>query len=515
MTNDLRAFVRELRLLDNPLARAEATRRLRRRQAVPLAILVGLVCLCGLLAVVAAGPEPGTWEVLRNFLVGGIAVLALLAAPVEVATTVADERSTGLLDFHRATPLGPRALLAGYFLGVPARSALFIAVALPFLVVAASLSGGTWGTTLLALVLIALSSVFYLSWAVLVALSRPKRRDAVLLVALPVAFGVPAAASGGLPTVLACLTPAPAVFALYGAEPAAITFFGMSWSVLLQTVVSQVFLIAFLIHGCVRKLRIDGAGTLSRAGAVGFTIGFLLLGLGGSWRELTGTGDIRAWAVFYALASVLLAVAVLVLQTPTRLAWVRSLRRSRRAGLATIPWRDEGARTWPLAGALFVVVVVSWSPLLLFGDVQGLADFRKPLALWTLPGLAAVLAFAAAAAEHVRLSHRSGSGAAALLVGFVAVVLPLLVSLILGLANAAPEASIYAMALSPAYALVAALLLPLAGGLDAPVTGPFVVSLSSAAAGVLLLGSRVDRALAETRAGLRLPEAGAGRDPGA
>jgi hypothetical protein len=348
-----------------------------------------------------------------------------------------------------------------------------------------------------------------------VALSRPKRRDAVLLVALPVALGLPAAATGGLPAALACLTPAPAVLALYGGADPAITFFGMPWSVLLQTVVSQVFLTAFLLHGCVRKLRNDGAGTLSRAGALGFTAGFLLLGLGGSWTEMTGKGDLHAWAVFYALASVLLAVVVLVLQTPTRLAWVRSLRRSRRAGLASIPWRDEGSRTWPLAGALFAVVLVAWSPLLLSGDARGLADYRKPLALWALPGLVAVLAFAAAAAEHVRLSHRSGSGAAALLVGFVAVVLPLLVSLILGLADAAPEASIYAMALSPAYTLVAALFLPMAEGLDAPVTGPFVVSLASAAAGVLLLGSRVDRALDETRAGMRLPEAGAGREPGA
>ena len=60
-------------------------------------------------------------------------ILAIMGS-TQVGTSVAVARASGILDFHRVSPLSATELVLGFFFGAPVREYLLFACTLPFVV---------------------------------------------------------------------------------------------------------------------------------------------------------------------------------------------------------------------------------------------------------------------------------------------------------------------------------------------------------------------------------------------
>ena len=94
-----------LRLADNGLLIAQATRRLR-RDAWSSFFMLGALCLFGTLVCVLREGAPS--EGFRTLLFLVMGALLYLRATSVLVVGVSRERESGLLDFHRATPVSPQ-----------------------------------------------------------------------------------------------------------------------------------------------------------------------------------------------------------------------------------------------------------------------------------------------------------------------------------------------------------------------------------------------------------------------
>ena len=116
--------------LDNPIFVKHVRSRLRVQAVASAIVAVQALCLC----IAWAGFQ------LKGF-DNGIAFAWLLFLQViiivaiggaQVATSVGSGRASGILDFHRVSPLSRDALSLGFFFGAPIREYLLLATTLPY-----------------------------------------------------------------------------------------------------------------------------------------------------------------------------------------------------------------------------------------------------------------------------------------------------------------------------------------------------------------------------------------------
>src|SRR5262245_28665880 len=116
--------------LDNPIFVKHVRSRLRLQPLVSSIVVVQALCLC----IAWAGFQLGT------FADGGAFTVLLLLQIIiivaigggQVATVVGGARSSGILDFHRVSPLSPTELTLGFFFGAPIREYILLATTLPY-----------------------------------------------------------------------------------------------------------------------------------------------------------------------------------------------------------------------------------------------------------------------------------------------------------------------------------------------------------------------------------------------
>ena len=116
--------------LDNPILVKHARSRLRPMQVLPL---VAVVMIIGLSIVLvgyqydrlAGGGTFGGLMALQSIILG-------IIGGWQVGSAVSKTRESGILDFHRASPMSPTALTLGFYLGAPIREYVLFAATLPF-----------------------------------------------------------------------------------------------------------------------------------------------------------------------------------------------------------------------------------------------------------------------------------------------------------------------------------------------------------------------------------------------
>ena len=121
---------RILSWLDNPIFVKHMRSRLRVQALLSGIVVVQALCLC----IAWAGFQ------LNTFANGGaFATLLLLQIIIimavggaQVATAVGGSRSSGILDFHRVSPLSRDELTLGFFFGAPIREYVLLATTLPY-----------------------------------------------------------------------------------------------------------------------------------------------------------------------------------------------------------------------------------------------------------------------------------------------------------------------------------------------------------------------------------------------
>ena len=122
-------------MFDNPVLVKHVRSRLRPGQALPWAAIVLVLSAC-----IAWGGHESAWfgNATAVILQLGLQILILaLIGSNQINASLGGARESGILAFHRVTPLPPSVVALGFFLGAPIREYLLAAVTLPFALFAA------------------------------------------------------------------------------------------------------------------------------------------------------------------------------------------------------------------------------------------------------------------------------------------------------------------------------------------------------------------------------------------
>jgi hypothetical protein len=123
--------------LDNPILVKHARSRLRPQAFFSTLAVVLVLCICIIYAgftlhIFITGGAAGTLLALQ-------ALLLVIVGAGQVSGSVNGARASGILDFHRVSPLTPTELVLGFFFGAPIREYLLYAATLPALAVCMAL----------------------------------------------------------------------------------------------------------------------------------------------------------------------------------------------------------------------------------------------------------------------------------------------------------------------------------------------------------------------------------------
>ena len=84
-------------------------------------------------------------------------ILAIMGAS-QVGSAVGAARASGILDFHRVSPLSPAELVLGFFFGAPIREYLLFACTLPFSILCVAMGTPDFRGFLQLMILLVVSS---------------------------------------------------------------------------------------------------------------------------------------------------------------------------------------------------------------------------------------------------------------------------------------------------------------------------------------------------------------------
>jgi hypothetical protein len=166
-------------LANNPLFVKHVRSRLRRSAVLPGIIIVVFLSLCIVWVNSQAkgpnDPHPTVGSMIFFWLQGFILVLL---GGSQVAAAIAQMKDSGIIDFHRITPLPAPVQTIGIMVGAPIRELILYAVTLPFATYLA-LDGGIGITNFCKLLLVQLcGALMYYGLALITGLTGGKARGA-------------------------------------------------------------------------------------------------------------------------------------------------------------------------------------------------------------------------------------------------------------------------------------------------------------------------------------------------
>jgi len=407
-------------ILDNPIVVKHVRSRLRRDQVV--APVLGTVLLCALLTSIGMWRGVlGTPTLFYWFLVGQAAIL-FLSGTSQVATVVAHAKDSGIIDFHRISPVRPWALLTGFILGGAVREWLCYACTLPFVLLSAAVGAVSLPGLLMIVVDTIAVALLYHTMAALMGLVSPKPRNVAggilgivfafhsILLSIPLVSPISAPA---VPTILPTLAQAmewgPMMPGL--ARP---TFFGMTLPGFFLSLLHQLPFLFFAFVAAERKMRSDRAYLYSKPGVLWFyaVIAFLLLGDAAAILE-------RTWGLPFALAPVVVTyglaaagVFLITAVTPSAGDFANGVLRARKQGMAAAPaWGDLAPNWLPAAG--FCIILLATSSL--SATLAGQGGWSGPIIGASFVGALVVYYFSCARQAFDLMFRKNGASYLAML----------------------------------------------------------------------------------------------------
>ena len=377
------------------------------------------------------------------FLLATQGFLLLFLGTGRVAAGTAEERETGLLDYQRMTPMSPFGKITGYLFGLPGREYFMFALTLPFLLHAVVVGGISAGKTLhLYAVFFSCVLLYHLTAHVTgLVVSKPRAASWVSrMVVLGLYVVLPALGQAGF-SFLSFLTLMPTYFGLmseelkpvsrggqeYGYSPwtetaefwREVTFFDLTLSPSLFTVLMQGLLLAALFTTAHRKWRNETMPAFSKPFGIGFFVVLQVLLLGCLWQYF---GEGRASGLLgtaftaeklqqvehlhpqemsaeeanfiakaqlhyhrqetsqtFALVQTILftlslfaALLILHVTCPTRHQYLKGKRRAAKLGLHAIPVLADEKPGWPMTAALLALMPITHFALLAKAGESGL-----------------------------------------------------------------------------------------------------------------------------------------------
>jgi hypothetical protein len=356
-------------LLENPILVKHARSRLRRPQLLPAAAVVVMLQL--LLAWFGLSNNFFGNRVVFMINLGMQSLILIVIGAAQVGTTVGSARESGVLDFHRISPLAPWSITLGFLLGAPIMPYVLFALTLPMGLVCVALGGTTFLDFLQFIVLLLMLAVLFHSISMLSALCARKNTKGgpigviiVLLIASNSIYGFLSSNWGDLD------------------DLSMRSFFGLKLPWLLFAAIYLLPPAAFAFIASSRKIRSDRAHPLSKLEALAFLATATVLILGAVW-SIKNEGAVVVIVVY---ALVILGCFMTLSITPSAGEYARGVRRAQRQGRAHLPFFDDLAINRVTLAFLCLTVLagasVAWN--FIEGRPQGGGSFSISIAVGVL-----------------------------------------------------------------------------------------------------------------------------------
>ena len=265
---------------------------------------------------------------------GGLMMLQLVIlgfmGGTQVASSVSKARESGILDFHRASPMPPFSMALGFFFGAPIREYAMFAATLPFSLVCVVMGRPTVVGFFQLMVPLVMGSWVLHAISLLNALAGKGGKAGARGIVGLILFLI----FGGSGTTVGFMSAADAV----GESPTG-EFYGIKVPWLLLLAIYFFPAIGFLLVASTRKLAAERAHAVSKPQAIGClaTGGFLLLG--GLW---TLEVDFY-WPLLVIYVLIVGSVILLAAITPGRDEFAKGIRKAAKEGRKfPSAWSDRG-----------------------------------------------------------------------------------------------------------------------------------------------------------------------------
>jgi hypothetical protein len=430
--------------LDNPLFVKHLRSRLRRPQVMPSAVVVLVLCLCISYGGYQLGgfTNGGAFGMLLSL---QTIILGLIGA-AQVSSAVGGARESGILDFHRVSPLSPLAVTLGFFFGAPVREYLLFALTVPFTLICAANDAPSLGGLLQTMAVLFLTSWTLHALALFAALSSKKPKGGAKgLVGLMIFMFIFGGQFGFYALRWAS--------AFVGESPS-FNFFGIPLHWLVFVFVYGVPTLFFLLLASVRKMRSERAHAFTKPEAVACLAVQAVLTLGAVWS--LQDASFLTLVVLYLL--VVIACVLTVTITPNLGEYAKGMRRAERLGRKRLGYWDNLSLNRVALSAYCAIVLaastVAWK-LVEASEPNGFAvanpfgaaappDYKLSIAV----GVLTVAYVGLALQFFVLLSPKRGATFMGLFL-FMTWLVPAVIGSIAGAAGAGGDTALFITSLSP------------------------------------------------------------------
>jgi hypothetical protein len=439
-------------VFDNPLLVRHLRANLRSPKAGYLTFVIVVLSCCVMYAGYATKSLGGSLYFNLFFVCQTLALH--FAGTSQVASSISAANDSGILDFHRISPLPPTTTTIGFMFGGSVREYLVALVLLPFTLACALFSNvGISGFASASIVLISSTVLFHalaLTSGLLAAPGRSRNLNAGLGFLILMAYFSAGTIRVGIP-IPGMLTVGPALAEATGVVPrggVVVTFFGVALPLFVQSLLYQIPLTVSLVVAATRRMKSAQAMLFSKSTAVAFLAIIATLSLGGVIGHPALQID---WLVtILAYAECFVACLLILAVTPSQGLYRSGARRSKRIGMANPPlWADDSSNR-------AAVVVMAG---LMLATVQVIQTLVPALKLdersWKVAGTAtAVVMYFGFATQYFSLKYRRRGKLVLLMFVFLFWLLPLVVGILMATALQQPDAAHMIASLSPFFGIV-------------------------------------------------------------
>jgi hypothetical protein len=322
----------------NPILVKHIRSRLRRQPLFTSMVVLVLLNLC----LAYAGYELDWYKTgaVAGCIVATQVVLLAVMGAAQVNASVNGARASGILDFHRVSPLTPTELTLGFFFGAPIREYALFAATLPFTFICMGFGVPSF-RGFVQLMIIVITSAWIIHGVMILngLISRAKNpTGGVVGVIVFLFFFISWIVMG-------------AQYSVNVVEnDHRLDFFSISLPWLPVVLLYQFPTLFFLLLAATRKMESQRLHLLSRPQAIVAMFTFATLVLGGIWRQ-------DDYELFHLASLYLLTVPALLLAsmiTASQAEYTKGLHRARKQGKTRLPWWDDLSVNW-----LTVVILAS------------------------------------------------------------------------------------------------------------------------------------------------------------
>jgi hypothetical protein len=335
--------------LDNPILVKHMRTRLRPQAFFASLAVVLILCLC-----IAYGGYR-----LDAFKTGGAAgallalqaVLLVILGSGQVNASVNGARATGILDFHRVSPLTPTEMTLGFFFGAPIREYLLLAATLPFSALCMALGVPSFrGFVQLMIALIAAAWTLQgvTLFSALTSKARAPTGSAIGVVIFILFFGVYMVLGGTYSVNLV-------------ESDRRLSFYGFSLPWLPVVLLCQMPVLFFIFLAARRKMESARLHSLSKLQAIAAMTTSAALVLGAIWKQ--DNPEILEIVALYLL--VVPAILLTMMVTPSQAEYYKGLWRAQKQGRSRLAWWNDFSVSWVFLVITAAIILaggtIAWS----------------------------------------------------------------------------------------------------------------------------------------------------------